>query len=133
MSISDPIADMLVKLKNASMVFKESVDVPFSKMTKSILEILKREQYIEDLKSIEEDVHKSIRVYLKYNAAKKEPALSGIQRRSRPGRRIYVKSDEVPYVLRGRGIAIISTSRGIMTDKEARAQRLGGEVICYVW
>ena len=132
MSVSDPIADMLVKLKNASMVHKESVDVPFSKVANSILQILKRENYVENLKCIEDSSRKQLRVYLKYNTAKK-PAITDIKRKSRPGLRLYCRSDKIPYVLRGKGIAIVSTSKGIMTDKEARLSKVGGEVLCWVW
>lgn len=133
MSITDPIADTLVKLKNASMVFKGSVDVPFSRMTQSILEILKREHYIAEIKPLEQEgSRKRLRVYLKYYAPKK-PVLTGIQRRSKPGLRVYSRCKDMPFVLRGKGLAVVSTSKGLMTNKEARGQKIGGEVLFYIW
>jgi small subunit ribosomal protein S8 len=113
------------------MTKKDTVDVPASNTIKSILEILKREGYIDNFKLIEDKKQGQARIYLKYLAEK--PALRSIKRISRPGLRLYVKHKKVPVVLRGRGLAIISTSKGVMTDKDAREQSLGGEVIGYIW
>lgn len=132
MSISDPIADMLTKIRNASKIFKESTDIPFSKMNASILDILKKENYIENIKAMGEGIRKVSRVYLKYNGPR-DAVITGIKRRSRPGLRVYAKFDEIPYVLRGKGLAVISTSKGIITDKQARSQKIGGEVLFYIW
>jgi small subunit ribosomal protein S8 len=113
------------------MAKKENVDIPCSNTIKSILEILKKENYIENFKMIEDRKQGLARIYLKYIAHK--PAIKTLKRISKPGLRVYVKQDTIPVILRGRGIAIISTSKGIMTDKEARKQGIGGEVIGYVW
>lgn len=131
MSRTDLIADVFTMVRNAIMVKKETVDVPASKAVKSILEILKREDYIETFKLIEDKKQGVLRVYLKY--ADLKPAIRNVKRISRPGLRIYVTKDKIPWVLRGKGLAIISTSQGIITDKEARAQGLGGEVLAYIW
>ncbi|RLD18177.1 MAG: 30S ribosomal protein S8 [Caldiserica bacterium] len=128
---SDPIADFLIRLKNASMVKKEVVEVPASRMKEDILKILQREGFIKEYSKIEDGRQGILKVYLKYKDGM--PTLRGVKRVSKPGRRIYVKKDEIPKVLRGTGIAIISTSKGIMTDEEARKNMIGGEVICYVW
>jgi len=131
MSRSDLIADVFTIMRNAIMAKKESVDVPASNTIKSILEILKREGYIENSKFIEDKKQGQVRIYLKYIAEK--PAIRSIKRASRPGLRLYVKHKKVPVVLRGRGLAIVSTSKGIMTDKDARENSLGGELIGYIW
>lgn len=131
MSQSDPIADMLAKIHNASVIHKECVDVPFSKVKQAMLEILKAENYIENLKCVDESSKKFIRVYLKYSGG--NPAITGLQRRSRPGRRNYAAKDKIPYVLRGNGIVILSTSKGILTDRQAREIKVGGEILCYAW
>lgn len=131
MSRTDLIADVFTMVRNAIMVKKETVDVPASKAVKSILEILKREDYIDTFKLIEDKKQGVLRVYLKYTDLK--PAIRNVKRISRPGLRIYVAKDKIPWVLRGKGLAIISTSKGMITDKEARAQGLGGEVIAYIW
>lgn len=131
MSRTDLIADTFCMLRNAIMARKENLDVPSSELNKHILEILKKEGYIENYKFIEDNKQGVLRIYLKYIG--KKSAIRNIKRISRPGQRIYVKADKVPYVLRGRGLAIISTSKGILSDKEARQERLGGEVIGYVW
>lgn len=131
MSRTDLIADVFTMIRNATMAKKENVDVPASNTIKSILEILKRENYIEDIKLIEDKKQGQLRIYLKYIANK--PAIRNIKRISKPGLRVYVKRDKVPSVLRGRGIAVISTSKGIFTDKEAKAAGLGGEIIGYIW
>ncbi len=131
MSRNDLIADALTMMRNAIMAKKETVDVPASNTLKSILEILKKESYIEDFKFIEDKKQGLLRIYLKYTQLK--PAIKNIKRISKSGLRVYVKSDKIPYVLRGRGLAIISTSKGLLSDKEARQQVLGGEVMAYVW
>lgn len=131
MSRTDLIADVFTMIRNAIMAKKENVDVPASNTVKAILEILKRENYIENIKLIEDKKQGQVRVYLKYTA--KKPAIRNIKRVSKPGLRVYVKGDKVPSVLRGRGIAIISTSKGVFTDKEARQERLGGEVLGFIW
>ena len=131
MSKTDPIADFLTIIRNGLMAKKENVDVPASRITKSILEILKKTEYIDNFKLIEDKKQGILRVYLKYLSG--EPAIINLRRISKPGLKIYVKQDKIPRVLRGRGIAVISTSKGILTDNEARQEKLGGEVICYVW
>ncbi|MFA5311395.1 MAG: 30S ribosomal protein S8 [Candidatus Omnitrophota bacterium] len=131
MSRTDLVADVFTIIRNAVMIKKDIVDVPVSNTIKAILAILKDEGYIENFKIIEDKKQGIGRVYLKYTAAKS--AIRNIKRISRPGLRSYVKHKKVPVVLRGKGLALISTSKGIMTDKAAREQGLGGEVIGYVW
>ena len=131
MSRTDLIADVFTMIRNAMMAKKNNVDVPASNTIKSILEILKKESYIDNFKLIEDKKQGIVRVYLKYLAGK--PAIRNIKRVSRPGLRYYVRSKSVPSVLRGRGIAIVSTSKGIITDKEARDLGVGGEIIGYIW
>ncbi len=131
MSRTDLIADALTLMRNAIMVKKENVDLPASKTIKAILEILKKENYIDTFKEIEDKKQGILRVYLKYIYGK--PAIRKIRRVSKPSLRVYVRRDKVPLVLRGKGLAIISTSRGILTDKEVRTLGLGGEVIAYIW
>ncbi len=132
MVMTDPIADFLTRIRNANMVMHENVEVPASKTKVAIAEILKNEGYIKDFEQIEDGKQGVIRVYLKYGADKTK-VITGLRRISKPGLKVYCKKDEVPKVLGGLGIAIISTSKGIVTDKEARKLGLGGEVICYVW
>lgn len=132
MGMTDPIADMLTRIRNASSVFHDSVDVPASKIKKELARILKEEGYIRDYKVNDDGKQGVLRIYLKY-APPKRQVITGIKRISKPGRRVYAKSDQVPRVLGGLGVAVLSTSRGLMTDREARRQRIGGEVICYVW
>ena len=131
MTMTDPIADMLTRIRNALMAKFEKVDVYNSKLNQRIVDILKREGYILDYKIIEDNKQGMIRVYLKYGPNKK-PVISKLIRVSKPGRRIYVKTKEIPKVMGGLGIAILTTSKGILTDKEARKLNVGGEVICYV-
>lgn len=131
MSRTDLLADAFTMIRNAMMVKKTAVDVPASGTIKSVLEILKKEGYVEDFKLIEDKKQGVARIYLKYIAGKS--AIRNIKRVSRPGLRVYVKRDKVPLVLRGRGIAVISTSKGIITDKEAREVGAGGEVLGYIW
>lgn len=132
MSMTDPIADFLTRIRNANMVRHDLVEVPASKIKKDIAEILKSEGFVRDVEYIEDDKQGVIRVFLKYSADKTR-VITGLKRISKPGLRTYVKSDDVPKVLNGLGIAIISTSEGVITDKEARAKKIGGEVLAYVW
>jgi small subunit ribosomal protein S8 len=130
--MSDPIADMLTRIRNANTVRHETVEIPASTIKKEIAEILKKEGFIRDAEYIEDNKQGIIRVFLKYGP-NNERVISGLKRISKPGLRVYTKSTEIPRVLGGLGIAIISTSKGIMTDKDARQSKAGGEVICYVW
>ncbi len=132
MQITDPIADMLTRIRNAGSARHETVDVPNSKMKKAIAEILLEEGYIKSFQLIGDGTQGVIRITLKYLPGK-EKAIQGLRRVSKPGLRVYAGADELPQVLRGLGIAIISTSKGIMTDKKARAQHVGGEVLAFVW
>ena len=132
MQITDPIADMLTRIRNAGTAKHATVDVPASKMKKSIAEILLEEGYISAYQLVEDGGQGIIRITLKYIDGK-EQAISGIRRVSKPGLRVYVGTEELPKVLRGLGIAIISTSKGIMTDKQARKEHVGGEVLAFVW
>ncbi|VDG17683.1 30S ribosomal protein S8 [Lactiplantibacillus mudanjiangensis] len=130
--MTDPIADFLTRIRNANMVRHDSLEVPASKIKRNIAEILKNEGFVRDVEYIDDDKQGIIRVFLKYGK-NNERVISGLKRISKPGLRSYVKSDAVPKVLNGLGIAIISTSEGVITDKEARAKKLGGEVLAYVW
>lgn len=132
MQITDPIADMLTRIRNAGSARHDTVDVPNSKMKKAIAEILLEEGYIKSFQLIDDGTQGVIRITLKYLPGK-EKAIQGLRRVSKPGLRVYAGADELPQVLRGLGIAIISTSKGIMTDKKARAQHVGGEVLAFVW
>ena len=133
MHITDPVADMLTRIRNANNAKHETVDVPASNMKKSIAQILLDEGYIKSFQVIDGDnTQGTIRITLKYNAGK-EKVISGLRRVSKPGLRVYVGTDELPRVLRGLGIAIVSTSKGVMTDKAARAAHVGGEVLAFVW
>ena len=132
MVMTNPIADFLTRIRNANMVMHEKVEIPASKTKIALVEILKNEGFIKDYEQIEDGKQGIIRVYLKYGP-NREKVISGLKRISKPGLKVYCKKDEIPKVLGGLGIAVISTSKGIMTDKEARKLGLGGEVICYVW
>ena len=132
MQITDPIADMLTRIRNAGSARHETVDIPNCKMKKAIAEILLEEGYIKSFQLIDDGTQGIIRVTLKYLPGK-EKAIQGLRRVSKPGLRVYAGAEELPQVLRGLGIAIISTSKGIMTDKKARAQHVGGEVLAFVW
>jgi len=132
MVMTDPIADLLTRIRNANMVRHESLEVSSSKMKKEIVEILKREGFIRDVEYIDDNKQGIIRIFLKYGP-NNERVITGLKRISKPGLRVYAKADEIPKVLNGLGIAIVSTSKGVLTDKEARAQKVGGEVIAYVW
>ena len=132
MVVTDPIADFLTRIRNANMVYMEKVEIPASKTKMAMANILKDEGYIKDVEYIEDGKQGIIRLYLKY-AGGKERVITGLKRISKPGLRVYAKKDELPKVLGGLGIAIISTSSGLMTDKHARKEGKGGEVLCYVW
>ena len=132
MTMTDPIADMLTRIRNANTVGHESVDIPASKMKKAIAEILLDEGYIGGYDVIDDSKQGTIRVQMKYGADK-EKVISGIKKISKPGLKVYAKANDVPKVLGGLGIAIISTSQGLMTDRAARKAGLGGEVLAYVW
>ena len=132
MVMTDPIADFLTRIRNANMAKHESLEVPASKIKRDIAEILKNEGFVRDVEYIDDDKQGIIRVFLKYGKGN-ERVISGIRRISKPGLRSYVKADPVPKVLNGLGIAILSTSEGVITDKEARAKKIGGEVIAYIW
>ncbi len=133
MTMTDPIADMLTRIRNANTAGHDTVEIPATKMKKAIAQILLDEGYITAYDIVENGTQDVMKITLKYGADKKEKVISGIKKISKPGLKVYVKADEVPRVLGGLGVAIISTSKGIMSDKEARKQRIGGEVICYVW
>ncbi|WP_335872176.1 30S ribosomal protein S8 [Bacillus sp. 2205SS5-2] len=132
MTMTDPIADMLTRVRNANMVRHEKLEVPASNLKKEIAEILKREGFVRDVEYIEDNKQGIIRIFLKYGASN-ERVITGLKRISKPGLRVYAKSNEVPKVLNGLGIALVSTSQGVLTDKEARAKQVGGEVLGYVW
>jgi len=132
MQITDPIADMLTRIRNAGTAKHDTVDIPASKMKKAIAEILLAEGYIKAFQLIEDGTQGVIRVTLKYLPGK-EKAIQGLKRVSKPGLRVYAGADELPRVLKGLGIAIISTSKGVMTDKQARANHVGGEILAFVW
>ena len=133
MQITDPIADMLTRIRNASNAKHDTVDVPASNMKKSIAQILLDEGYIKNFQTINDGTQGVIRITLKYIQPGKEKAITGLRRVSKPGLRVYAGADELPRVLRGLGIAIVSTSKGVMTDKKARQAHVGGEVLAFVW
>ncbi len=132
MTMTDPIADMLTRIRNANTVAHKTVEIPGSNIKKGIAEILKEEGFIRDYEFIEDGKQGIIRVFLKYGP-NEEKVITGLKRISKPGLRVYTGKDEIPKVLGGLGIAIISTSQGLITDKEARKLKVGGEVLCYVW
>ena len=129
---SDPIADLLTRIRNASRAEHEKVDIPASKLKIRIVEILKEEGFIKNFRVLEDKKQGTVRVYLKYGTAN-EQIISGLVRVSTPGRRVYVGHDKIPSILGGMGVALLSTSRGVLTDREARKQKTGGEVLAYVW
>ena len=131
--VSDPIADMLTRIRNANTAKHDTVDVPSSKMKLAIANILVDEGYITKYELVDEGAFQTIRITLKYGADKNEKVISGLKRISKPGLRVYAGAEELPKVLGGLGIAIVSTNKGVMTDKEARKQNIGGEVLAYVW
>ncbi|OZU87258.1 30S ribosomal protein S8 [Virgibacillus indicus] len=132
MVMTDPIADMLTRIRNANMVKHEKLELPGSTMKKEIADILKREGFVSDYEFVEDNKQGILRIFLKYGT-NEERVITGIKRISKPGLRVYAKADEVPRVLNGLGIAIVSTSKGVLSDKEARSQAVGGEVLAYVW
>lgn len=132
MTVSDPIADMLTRIRNANIVRHETLEIPGSNMKKEIAAILKTEGFIKNVEYIEDDKQGIIRVFMKYSN-ENERVITGLKRISKPGLRVYAKREELPRVLNGLGIALISTSEGVLTDKEARKRNLGGEVLAYVW
>ncbi|QQK78607.1 30S ribosomal protein S8 [Salicibibacter cibi] len=132
MVMTDPIADMLTRIRNANTVRHDKLELPASNLKKEIAQILKREGYVRDVEFVDDKKQGVIRIFLKYGQGN-ERVISGLKKISKPGLRVYAGSDEVPRVLNGLGIAVISTSSGIVTDKEARKQNIGGEVLAYVW
>ena len=133
MTMSDPIADMLTRIRNANTAKHDTVDVPASKMKIAIADILLNEGYITKYDIVEDGCFKTIHITLKYGADKNEKVISGLKRISKPGLRVYANSEDMPRVLGGLGTAIISTNKGVITDKEARKLKVGGEVLCFVW
>jgi small subunit ribosomal protein S8 len=129
---SDPIADLLTRIRNGSRAEHEKVDIPSSKLKVRMAEILKDEGFIKNFRVLDDDKQGTLRVYLKYGAGT-EKVISGLVRVSTPGRRVYVTHDKIPSILGGMGVALISTSRGVLTDRDARKERVGGEVLAYVW
>ncbi|MFD1428208.1 small subunit ribosomal protein S8 [Kroppenstedtia sanguinis] len=132
MVMTDPIADMLTRIRNANQVRHESLELPASKLKREIADILKREGFIRDAEYIEDGKQGVLRIFLKYGP-NNERVITGLKRISKPGLRVYVNKNEIPRVLRGLGIAVLSTSKGVMTDKEARQSSVGGEVLAYIW
>ncbi len=131
MSLNDPISNLLTSIRNGFMVSKETVDIPASKMAGRILEIFKEDGYIEDLRLMKDNVQGTYKVYLKYDST--QPIIRGLKRISKPGLRVYTQRDQIPRVLNGLGTAVISTSKGVITDREARKLKVGGEILCYIW
>jgi small subunit ribosomal protein S8 len=131
MAVTDPIADFLTRVRNASKAKKLRVDIPASKMKKNLAEILKQQNFINDYSIVEDNKQNILRVELKYS--KGMPAISGLRRISKPGLRVYKNSADIPRVLNGLGIAVVSTSKGLLTDREAKSQSVGGEIVCYIW
>ncbi len=132
MTMTDPIADMLTRIRNANSAWHPHLDVPASKLKREVLRVLKEEKYIEDCVFIGDKTRGMFRVYLKYTP-ERERVITGIRKISKPGLRRYVGGDEIPEVMGGLGVAVLSTSRGVMTGKKAREQKLGGELLCIVW
>lgn len=132
MAMSDPLADMLTRVRNACMVKFDNVDVPLSKLKVSVAKILKDEGYISDYHILKDDVQGVLKIDLKYDQ-NNDRVITGLKRVSKPGRRLYVNADNIPKVMSGLGIGIVSTSKGVMTDRDARKKRLGGELLCEVW
>ena len=132
MVMTDPIADMLTRIRNANSVYHDKVEIPGSKIKEAIAVILKAEGFIKDFETIADNKQNTIRVSLKYGS-NREKVISGIKRISKPGLRVYANKEELPKVLGGLGVAIISTNKGVITDKEARKLGVGGEVLCFVW
>ena len=133
MTMSDPIADMLTRIRNANTAKHDTVDIPSSRMKLAIADILVDEGYVAKYEMVENGSFKDIRIFLKYNTNKNERVISGIKRISKPGLRVYAGGDELPKVLGGLGTAIISTNQGVLTDKQAREKKIGGEVLAFIW
>lgn len=133
MATNDTIADMLTRIRNATMARHQVTAIPATRMTQSIAQVLKREGYIADFEEVGEGIDRRLMLALKYQGKTRQPIITKLKRVSRPGLRVYSNHKELPRVLGGIGIAIISTSRGIMTDREARQQGVGGEVLCFIW
>ena len=131
MPVTDPIADFLTRVRNASKARKPKVDIPSSNTKRSLTEILKKQNFINDFSIVDDNKQNLIRIDLRYNNG--VSAISGLQRISKPGLRVYKAANDIPRVLNGLGIAVISTSKGLLTDKEARKESIGGEVVCYIW
>jgi small subunit ribosomal protein S8 len=131
MPVTDSVSDFLTRIRNASRAKKLRVDIPASNMKKNLAEILKKQKFINDYSIVEDNKQNILRIELKYSDG--SPAISGLKKISKPGLRVYKKSDQMPRVLNGLGIAIVSTSKGLLTDKEARQESVGGEIICYIW
>jgi small subunit ribosomal protein S8 len=132
MAMSDPVADMLTRIRNATNARHERVDMPGSKLKRAIAQILKDEGFIRDFEWVKETPQGVVRVYLRYGPSKTK-VITGLRRISKPGLRVYAQKDEIPRVLGGLGVAVLSTSKGMMTDRRARAEGVGGEVLCYIW
>lgn len=132
MVMSDPIADMLTRIRNANSVRHEKLELPASTVKKEIADILKREGFVRDYEFVKDNKQGVLRIFLKYGT-NEERVITGLKRISKPGLRVYAKADEIPRVLNGLGIAVVSTSKGILSDKEAREQKIGGEILAYVW
>jgi len=132
MSLTDPIADMITVIRNANMISKDTVEVPASNTKEDILRIMKEEGYIRNYKLMDQKDRRTLRIYLKEEGSKKKP-ITGLRRISKPGLRVYAPKNRIPKVLGGIGIAILSTSKGVVTDRKAREFQVGGEVLCYVW
>lgn len=132
MTMTDPIADMLTRIRNANMVRHEKLELPASNVKKEIADILKREGFVRDYEFVEDSKQGVLRIFLKYGQTN-ERVITGVKRISKPGLRVYAKADELPKVLNGLGVAVVSTSKGVLTDKEAREQAIGGEVLAYIW
>jgi small subunit ribosomal protein S8 len=132
MVMTDPIADMLTRIRNANMVRHEKLEVPASKIKHAIANLLKEEGFIRDVEYVEDNKQGILRIFLKYGADN-ERVINGLKRISKPGLRVYASKNEIPRVLGGLGIAVLSTSKGVMTDKQARQQQVGGEVLAYIW
>ncbi|HEY7727100.1 MAG TPA: 30S ribosomal protein S8 [Candidatus Eisenbacteria bacterium] len=130
--VTDPVADMLARIRNGSLAEHEKVDIPSSKLKVRLAEILKEEGFIKNFRLIEDKRQGVLRIYLKYGPGQ-ERVISGLRRVSKPGRRLYVGADRIPSVLGGMGVAILSTPQGVLTDRESRKAKVGGEVLCYVW
>ncbi|MCA0972643.1 30S ribosomal protein S8 [Halobacillus litoralis] len=132
MTMTDPIADMLTRIRNANMVRHEKLELPASNVKKEIADILKREGFVRDYEFVEDSKQGVLRIFLKYGQSN-ERVITGVKRISKPGLRVYAKAEELPKVLNGLGVAVVSTSKGLLTDKEAREQAIGGEVLAYIW